>query len=141
MRRWVFDTSVLVAGLTSRRGASFVLLGFVADRIIRPLATPALFLEYEDVLKRPEHLLAMKISAAAVDRYLDGLADAIQPVEIHYRWRPQLPDPNDELVLEAAINGRATALITHNIRDFSQLGTSFGIELLRPGAALMRIRR
>jgi hypothetical protein len=63
------------------------LLGLIADRVIRPLATPALFLEYEDVLKRPEHLLAMQISVASVDRYLDGLADAIRPVEIHYRWR------------------------------------------------------
>lgn len=60
------------------RGASYVLLGLVADWLIRPLATPALFLDYEDVMKRPEHLLAMQISVAAVDRYLDGFADAIQ---------------------------------------------------------------
>ena len=82
----------------------------------------------------------MQLSVGTVDRYLDGLADAIRPVEIHYRWRPQLPDPKDELVLEAAINGRATAVITHNVRDFPNLGASFGIEVLRPGAALMRIR-
>jgi putative PIN family toxin of toxin-antitoxin system len=140
MWRWVLDTSVLVAGLRSRQGASYILLGLVADRLIRPLATPALFYEYEDVLKRPEHLLAMGITVAEVDRYLNGLADAIQPVEIHYRWRPQLPDPNDELVFEAAINGGATALITHNIRDFSQAGPPFGIETLRPADALKRIR-
>ncbi len=118
MWRWVLDTSVLVAGLRSRQGASYVLLGLVADRIIRPLATPALFLEYEDVLKRPEHLLAMRISLADVDHYLNGFADAVEPVEVYYHWRPQLPDPDDELVFEAAINGGATALITHNIRDF-----------------------
>lgn len=129
-----------MAGLRSRRGASYVLLGLVADRIIRPLATPALFLEYEDVLKRPEHLHAMGISLAAVDQYLNGFADVVQPVEVHYRWRPQLPDPNDELVVEAAINGGATALITHNVRDFSSAGLSFGIEVLRPAEALMRIR-
>jgi len=141
MERWVFDTSILVAGLRSRRGASYALLSLVADRIIRPLATPALFLEYEDVLKRPEHLLAMGNSVIAVDRYLDALAEAIHPVEIHYSWRPQLPDPKDELVLEAAVNGRATAVITHNVRDFPRLDTSFGIEVLRPGTALMRTRR
>ena len=140
MHRWVLDTSVLVAGLRSRRGASYVLLGLVADRIIRPLATPALFLEYEAVLKRPEHLLAMEASVVEIDRFLDTFADAIQPVEIHYHWRPQSSDPNDELVLEAAINGRATALITHNVRDFPEVGTSFGIEVLRPAAALMRTR-
>ncbi|HEY1934908.1 MAG TPA: putative toxin-antitoxin system toxin component, PIN family [Acetobacteraceae bacterium] len=137
----MFDTSVLVAGLRSRQGASYALLVLVANRIIRPLATPALFLEYEDVLKRPEHLTATQMSVAAVDRYLNGLADAIQPVEIHYQWRPQLPDPKDELVLEAAINGRATAVITHNVRDFPKVPTSFGIEVLQPGVALMRTRR
>jgi len=137
----MFDTSVLVAGLRSRLGASYVLLGLVADRAIRPLATPALFLEYEDVLKRPEHLLALGMSVAEIDRFLNGFADAVQPVEIHYSWRPQLPDPNDELVFEAAINGRATAVITHNIRDFTPASLSFGIDALAPAEALKRIRR
>jgi hypothetical protein len=52
-----------------------------------------------------------------------------------------LPDPDDELVFEAAINGRGTAVITHNIRDFAQAGLSFGIEALAPAEALKRIRR
>ena len=64
----------------------------------------------------------------------------VQPVEPHYRWRPQLPDPNDELVFDAAINGSAAALVTHNIKDFSQACPLFGIEALRPADALKRIR-
>jgi hypothetical protein len=32
-------------------------------------------------------------------------------------WRPQLADPADELVLEAAVNGRASAIVTHNVPD------------------------
>jgi predicted nucleic acid-binding protein len=30
-----------------------------------------------------------------------------EPVPTHFLWRPQLRDPNDEVVLEAAVNGRA----------------------------------
>jgi len=37
---------------------------------------------------------------------------------VHLRWRPQLRDPDDGLVLEAAVNGRADALVTDNVKDF-----------------------
>ena len=63
----------------------------------------------------------------------------IEPVELHYRWRPQVRDPADEMVLEVAINGRADALVTHNVRDFAGVARRFGIPLLRPGEVLKRI--
>ena len=34
----------------------------------------------------------------------------VEPVRIHYLWRPQLRDPEDEMVLETAVNGRADAI-------------------------------
>ena len=54
------------------------------------------------------------------------------PVETHFMWRPQLRDPADELVLEAAINGQAAALVTFNRRDFGAAPARFGIDLLTP---------
>ena len=56
--RVVLDTSVIVAGLRSRLGASNRLLELVAEERLVPLVTTALFLEYEEVLKRPEQRLA-----------------------------------------------------------------------------------
>jgi hypothetical protein len=55
-----------------------------------------------------------------------------EPVESHFLWRPQLRDPNDEMVLEAAVNGRANALVTFNSRDFGKVPAKFGIEVLLP---------
>ena len=91
------------------------------------------------MLKHPEHLRAAGRSIAEIDQFLDQFADAAEPVDIRFRWRPQLPDPNDEFVLEAAINGGAAALITHNTRDFIQAGAQFGIAVLQPSEALRRI--
>jgi hypothetical protein len=70
----------------------------------------------------------------------DGLAFLAEPVEVHYRWRPQLQDPGDEMVLEAAVNGRAHALITFNRRDYGEVPETFGIEVLSPAEVLRRIQ-
>ena len=134
--RAVLDTSVLVAGLRSRNGASFVLLRMAQHRRVVPLVTIALFLEYEDVLKRPEQREASKMTTDNVDRFLGGLASVAEPVEVHLRWRPQLRDAGDELVLEAAVNGRADALVTHNVADFRSAAPRFGLPLMRPGEVL-----
>jgi len=65
----------------------------------------------------------------------------VEPVETHFLWRPQLRDPADELVLEAAVNGRAEALVTFNRRDFGAVPVGFGIDVLTPAEAIRRIRK
>jgi hypothetical protein len=52
-----------------------------------------------------------------------------------------LADPGDELVLEAAINSRAEALVTYNERDFAKAAPRFGLVLARPSVVLKRIGR
>lgn len=121
----MLDTSVVVAGLRTRLGAGNAVLRLVAERQILLLATPPLFLEYEDVLKRPEHRLVHGLSEEEIDEFLAELAAFIEPVEVHFQWRPQGRDPNDEMVLEAAINGGADALVTYNIADFIGVGGAF----------------
>jgi putative PIN family toxin of toxin-antitoxin system len=139
--RVVLDTSVLVAGLRSRLGASNRLLERVAMGDCRPLVTTAVLLEYEDVLRRPEHRLATGMDEGDVAGFLAALASASEPVEVHFRWRPQLPDPADELILEAAVNGRAEAIVTHDVRDFEAAAESFGLRVLTPAQALLELKR
>jgi len=141
IRTVVLDTSVVVAGLRSRSGAANAVLRLVATKKLKVLATPPLFLEYEDVLNRPEQRLAHGLTAENVEEFLAELAALIEPVEVHFRWRPQARDPNDEMVLEAVINGRADALVTYNIADFAAAAKHFGFELLRPGELLKRVKR
>ena len=60
------------------------------------LATPPLFLEYEDVLKRAEHRLIHGLTLDEIDELLAELAAVLEPVETRFRWRPQVRDPVDE---------------------------------------------
>ncbi len=138
--RIVLDTSVLVAALRSRRGASNELLRRVAQSSLRPLVSTALFLEYEDVISRAEQRLATGMSERDIESFLAALASACDPVEVHFRWRPQLSDPSDELVLEAAVNGMADALVTHNVRDFQVAAERFDLRVLTPQMCLKEMK-
>jgi putative PIN family toxin of toxin-antitoxin system len=141
IRRVVLDTSVVVAGLRTRSGAGNAVLRLIANRQVVALATPPLFLEYEEVLKRPEHRLAHALAPDAIDEFLAELAALVEAVEVHFLWRPQVRDPSDEMVLEAAINGQADALITYNVTDFALAGERFAIPILRPADLLKKVRR
>jgi len=140
LRRVVLDTSVIVAALRSRRAAANRVLRLVAEGRLVPLATPPLFLEYEDVLRRPEHRLVHGLVLDAIDEFLEELAALIEPVDVHFQWRPQLRDSSDEMVLEAATNGRADALVTYNIKHFAAAGGRFGIPILAPVDVLGKVR-
>jgi putative PIN family toxin of toxin-antitoxin system len=141
IRRIVVDTSVIVAGLRTRLGAGNAVLRLVAEQRLVPLATPPLFLEYEDVFKRPEQQLAHGLGPSEVDEFLAELAALIEPVEVHFLWRPQGRDPNDEMVLEAAINGRAHALVTYNVKDFEVMAKRFKIPVMQPAELLRKVGR
>src|SRR5713226_213821 len=93
MRRVVLDTSVVVSGLRSSLGAANAVLRLVAQRRLIPLATPPLFLEYEDVLKRSEQRLAHGLTLEMVDEFLAEFAALVEPVEVRFLWRPQVRDP------------------------------------------------
>lgn len=140
MPKVVLDTDIIVTALRSATGGSNAVLREAAHGRLTPLVTPALFLEYEAVLKRPEQRLAHGLGLRDIDHFLAALASGCEAVEVSFQWRPQLSDPNDEMVLETAVNGRADALITHNVRDFAKGAARFGLRVLRPGELLKELR-
>lgn len=96
---------VLVAAFRSDAGASRWLLESARGRRFKLLLSVPLMLEYESGLARPEHLAAYGATTEEVSAVLDELALVCERVELAARLRPMLPDPNDEMVLETAING------------------------------------
>lgn len=139
MMRVVLDTNVLVAAGRSRAGASFALLQLLRQRRFVALASVPLLLEYEAVLKRPEQLQAGGRTPAVVDAFLDALCAHVEPVHLHYLWRPQTRDAADEMVLETALNGSANALVTLNTIDFAKAAARFRLNLLTPSAFFQQL--
>lgn len=137
----MLDTDVVIAAMRSPRGASAELLRRLDGGKAVMLLTVALALEYEATCALAEHRLASGLSASQVATYVDGLIALAEPVRTYFRWRPQLRDPGDELVLEAAVNGRADAIVTFNESHLREARKGFGIEVIRPAEALRRIEK
>jgi putative PIN family toxin of toxin-antitoxin system len=137
----VLDTDVVVAATRSPRGAAAAVLRAAARQgRATLLASVPLALEYEAVASRAEHRLAAGLTEREVKIFLTAVVAMAEPVMTHFLWRPQLRDPCDEMVLEAAINGGANALVTFNVRDFGTVPAQFGVEIPLPREAIRRIK-
>ena len=73
--------------------------------------------------------------------FLDELAALLIPVTTWFLWRPRLRDPDDEMVLDAAINGGVDAIVTFNVQDFLPGAAVFNLRILTPAETLLEIRR
>ncbi len=100
-------------------------------------SVPLLF-EYEAVMTRPEHLKAAGLSFADVGVLLDAVAATAERVTLAYLCRPALPDADDDMVLEAAVNGSADGIVTFNRRHFRPAVRQFGLGILSPAEAIAR---
>lgn len=126
--------------MRSPAGASAALLRLVRRKKLTIVANVALALEYEATCLLAEHRLAAGLSLDEAMIFVDVVIAMCEPVENSFLWRPQLRDPGDELVLEAAVNGRAEAIVTFNRRDFLPAAKLFGIEVWLPSEALRRLK-
>ena len=129
----VFDTDVIVSALRSPSGASAELLRRARLGTLHFGVSATLAMEYEAICLRAEHVAAAGLSVHEVEAFVDGLIALATPVMVHYRWRPQLRDPGDEMVLEAAVNFGAYALLSFNLRHFLETAQRFELLVLTPG--------
>jgi putative PIN family toxin of toxin-antitoxin system len=139
--RLVLDTDVIVAAMRSPSGASAAILRYVREGQASLLVSVPLAIEYEASCQRAEHRYAASLTERQVDGFLKAVIAMAEPVVTHFLWRPQLRDVSDEMVLEVAVNGHADALITFNVRDYADVPSRFGVELLRPREAIRRIKQ
>jgi putative PIN family toxin of toxin-antitoxin system len=134
--RVVLDTSVLVAALRSRRGASFRLIELLRAGAFEIALSVPLVVEYEAVLMK--HAASLGLRRSGVTTIVDYLCAVGKRQPIHFLWRPLLRDPDDEFVLEVAVAAGCQHIVTHNVRDF--VGAErLGVSILRPSQFLRQV--
>lgn len=125
----VIDTNIIVSALKSRKGCSFSLLSKIDDKRFRVFLSVPLLLEYEAAIKRER--TKIKLSKSAIDVILDYICYIAVKRKIYYLWRPFLKDPNDDMLLELAVESNCDFIITFNKKDFQGIDI-FDIETLTP---------
>ena len=128
-KRAVVDTNVIVSGLRSRAGASFRLLRLVGRKKFIATVSTTLLIEYEKALRSPKP--GVPFSAEEIGDFLDYMCTVSNLQKVYYLWRPFLRDPKDDMVLEVAVAGRCSHIVTFNRRDFEGVD-KFGITVVTP---------
>jgi len=141
LERVVIDTSVWVAALKSADGASRQILRLCLRRECLPLVGQALFAEYEDLMGRTAVFRNSPLSSAERNELLDAFLSVSEWIPIFFLWRPNLRDEGDNHLIELAVVGAATKLITHNSRDLLGGELKFpGLDILTPAEFLRQWR-
>ena len=134
--RIILDTNVLYAGLYSSRGASFKILQAIEQGKLKMVLSTTLLFEYEDILKRNQ--VALGLSNQEIEKVLDYFCMKSEHQKIYFLWRPYLPDPKDDHLLELAVASGAKLIVTHNTKDFRRV-EEFGLRSITPKAILEEI--
>jgi hypothetical protein len=95
-----------------------------------------LVFEYEEVLKRQSRYLGL--SHKDLEAIVDYLCDIGEHRRIFFLWRPVLPDPRDDLILELAVEAGVDGVVTFNTRDFAP-AAAIDITIWTPPAFLERL--
>jgi putative PIN family toxin of toxin-antitoxin system len=138
--RVVLDTSTLITAIRSRGGAASWALDHILDGKVTLLMNYPISCEYRDVAFRPQHLAKSALSLAQAEVIISSLESVAEHVETLRRYRPLSLDPNDDLILELAINGDADVIVTQNLRHIRNVALRFGIVTVDPHMFMMMSR-
>jgi putative PIN family toxin of toxin-antitoxin system len=132
--RIVLDTNVFVSALLEPRGASRALLRACLLGCYQPLMGTTLFLEHEAVMARETFFATCDSTKGEREALLDAFLSVCHWQRVYYAWRPNLPDEADNRLVELAVAGGATAIVTYNTQDFERAELHFpGLRIVEPG--------
>jgi putative PIN family toxin of toxin-antitoxin system len=134
----VVDTSVFISALIGPVGLSREVVRQCLQGMYSPLMGLNLFCEYESVISRPSVLSQCPLSADEVLQLLQAFMNVCEWVNIYYLWRPNLKDEANSHLIELAIAGNASVLVTNNLKDFRNTQLLFPNLLVLSPQVLLR---
>lgn len=122
--RIVLDTNVFV-GACLGMGACTTIVGECIRGLHTALMGTALLAEYEDVLGRSALFRKSRLSPVDRNDLLDIFLAGCRWTPIYFGWRPNLRDEGDNHLVELAVAGHASHIISRNLRDLQRAQLSF----------------
>mgnify|MGYP000324103951 CR=1 FL=1 len=133
----VIDTSVIISALIGKRGPGREILKQCLHGEHMPLISNALFLEYEDVSKRNQVIDACPLTSKEITELLNALYSICEWVPIYYLWRPNIVDEGDNFLIELALAGNASHIVSNNISDLKNAELRFPeLKIVKPARFL-----
>lgn len=133
----VIDTSVIISALIGQKGPSREILRNALLSEYKPLISNALFQEYEDVSNREQIRTICPLTGDEITELLNAFYSICSWVPIYYLWRPNIVDEGDNFLIELALAGNATHIVTNNIRDLKNAELKFpSLKILTPETLL-----
>jgi len=108
----VIDTNVFLSALRSRRGAAFEIFQLLQAQKWQLVMSNHLVHEYEEIGKL--NAIELGLTPEDVDGVLDALCMVAEQHQLSHGWRPVLSDPDDEPLLQLAVESGAGRIVTHN---------------------------
>lgn len=125
----VVDTNVLVSGLRSKLGASYKLLSSLKDVRWQINVSTTLVFEYEEILKGERDSLGLSLNE--IEDLWDSVCAIANLRSIFFLWRPMATDPDDDFLIDLAVESQADFIVSFNKKDLQQV-ERFGIVVLTP---------
>lgn len=140
LRRAVIDTNVITGALVGRAGHNRAVIRLCFEGRLKPLMGQTLFLEYEDVLNRSSLYRSSPLSQPEREELVAAFLSVCEWVQVYFGWRPNLPDEADNHIVELAVAGAASMIVTNNARDFRPAELRFpGLRVLTPRELLEEV--
>lgn len=140
--RVVLDTNIVISGLYSKRGASYYLLQAALSGKLSYVVPPLIAFEYEGEIDQKIEEGFLKTAKRDYKRILDALFAMAEIVWKPVQIRPILSDPSDDKILECAISGDCTHIITFNKKHFpTKVTAPWGIKVMTAGEFLKYWRK
>ncbi len=133
----VIGTSVIISALIGEKGASREILRQCLQGKHSPLMSNALFHDCEEVSRRKRILDICPLGNNEIRVLLNAFYSVCQWVPIYYLWRSNIPDEGDNFLIELALAGNASQIITNNISDLKNAELKFPeLQIITPATFL-----